>query len=109
MTTVGRLRVLILGAGSGIAQATARLYAGEGAVIGLAGRNMRRLQEIADESVDCSFAFGCDLTDVFQHRFVHGKRDVFCHVNTVTVRISESMRHICFEVANVRAGFMVLP
>jgi len=49
MTTVERLRVLILGAGSGIAQATARLYAGEGAVIGLAGRNMQRLEEIADD------------------------------------------------------------
>src|SRR3954468_22254693 len=49
MTTVGGLRVLILGAGSGIAQATARLYASEGAVIGLAGRNMQRLTEIADD------------------------------------------------------------
>jgi short-subunit dehydrogenase len=49
MTTVVGHRVLILGAGSGIAQATARLYAGEGAVIGLAGRNMRRLKEIADD------------------------------------------------------------
>jgi decaprenylphospho-beta-D-erythro-pentofuranosid-2-ulose 2-reductase len=49
MTTTGPLRVLILGAGSGIAQATARLYAGEGAVIGLAGRNVGRLAEIADD------------------------------------------------------------
>jgi decaprenylphospho-beta-D-erythro-pentofuranosid-2-ulose 2-reductase len=49
MTTNGRLRVLILGAGSGIAQATARLYAGESAIIGLAGRNTGRLAEIADD------------------------------------------------------------
>ncbi len=47
MTTNRPLRVLILGAGSGIAQATARLYAGEGAAIGLAGRNLERLAEIA--------------------------------------------------------------
>jgi decaprenylphospho-beta-D-erythro-pentofuranosid-2-ulose 2-reductase len=49
MTTNGRLRVLILGAGSGIAQATARLYAAEGAIIGLAGRNAGRLAGIADD------------------------------------------------------------
>jgi short-subunit dehydrogenase len=49
MTTNRPLRVLILGAASGIAQATARLYAGEGAAIGLAGRNVGRLAEIADD------------------------------------------------------------
>src|ERR1700712_4522047 len=49
MTTNSPLRVLILGAGSGIAQATARLYAGERAIIGLAGRNIGRLAEIADD------------------------------------------------------------
>src|SRR5215210_3928753 len=49
MTTNGRLRVLILGAGSGIAQATARLYAGESAIIGLAGRNTGRLAEVAND------------------------------------------------------------
>lgn len=43
------LHVLILGAGSGIAQATARLYATEGAVIGLAGRDTARLGVIADD------------------------------------------------------------
>lgn len=47
MTTQNPLRVLILGAGSGIAQATARLYAAEGAIIGLAGRNSERLAAIA--------------------------------------------------------------
>jgi decaprenylphospho-beta-D-erythro-pentofuranosid-2-ulose 2-reductase len=49
MTTNSLLRVLILGAGSGIAQATARLYAGERAIIGLAGRNAGRLAGIADD------------------------------------------------------------
>jgi short-subunit dehydrogenase len=47
--TNGPLRVLILGAGSGIAQATARLYAAESAIIGLAGRNAGRLAAIADD------------------------------------------------------------
>jgi short-subunit dehydrogenase len=47
MTAQNPLRVLMLGAGSGIAQATARLYASEGAVIGLAGRNPARLESIA--------------------------------------------------------------
>jgi decaprenylphospho-beta-D-erythro-pentofuranosid-2-ulose 2-reductase len=41
------LRVVILGAASGIAEATARLYAGEGAALVLAGRNAERLEEIA--------------------------------------------------------------
>lgn len=41
------LRVLILGAASGIAEATARLYAAEGAHILLGGRNEIRLSQIA--------------------------------------------------------------
>ncbi|WP_375413865.1 SDR family NAD(P)-dependent oxidoreductase [uncultured Bradyrhizobium sp.] len=49
MTSNGPLRVLMLGAGSGIAQATARLYADENAVLGLAGRNAGRLAGIADD------------------------------------------------------------
>jgi decaprenylphospho-beta-D-erythro-pentofuranosid-2-ulose 2-reductase len=49
MTPDPPLRVLILGAASGIAQATARLYAVEGAIIGLAGRNVERLEGIADD------------------------------------------------------------
>lgn len=49
MTTNRPLRVLFLGAGSGIAQATARLYAAEGAIVGLAGRNLARLAGIADD------------------------------------------------------------
>ena len=40
------LKVLILGATSGIAEATARLYAAEGAAILLAGRNATRLSQI---------------------------------------------------------------
>jgi short-subunit dehydrogenase len=42
------LRVLILGANSGIAEATARLYAAEGAALLLVGRNAGRLQALAD-------------------------------------------------------------
>ncbi|MDR3474693.1 MAG: SDR family NAD(P)-dependent oxidoreductase [Devosia sp.] len=41
------LRVVILGAASGIAEATSRLYATEGAVLLLAGRNAERLEQIA--------------------------------------------------------------
>lgn len=44
-----QLRVIILGATSGIAEATARLYAAEGASIVLAGRNVARLSQIADD------------------------------------------------------------
>jgi decaprenylphospho-beta-D-erythro-pentofuranosid-2-ulose 2-reductase len=47
MTAARPLRVLILGAASGIAQATARLYAKEGAIIGLAGRKVGQLGDIA--------------------------------------------------------------
>lgn len=49
MTAQNPLRVLILGAGSGIAQATARLYAADSAVIGLAGRNLLRQASIAED------------------------------------------------------------
>jgi decaprenylphospho-beta-D-erythro-pentofuranosid-2-ulose 2-reductase len=41
------LHVVVLGAASGIAEATARLYAGEGAALLLAGRNAGRLEQIA--------------------------------------------------------------
>lgn len=62
MTTQPPLRVLILGAGSGIAQATARLYATEGAVLGLAGRNVERLGSIADDLV----ARGAGRVEIFE-------------------------------------------
>jgi len=44
---IGPLRVLILGANSGIAEATARLYAAEGAALLLVGRNADRLDTLA--------------------------------------------------------------
>ncbi len=43
------LSVLIIGATSGIAQATARLYASEGATLVLAGRQKGRLEQIATD------------------------------------------------------------
>jgi short-subunit dehydrogenase len=43
----GPLRVLMLGANSGIAEATARLYAAEGAALLLAGRDAERLEALA--------------------------------------------------------------
>lgn len=43
------LRVLILGATSGIAEATARLYAAEGAALLLVGRDSARLDEMAGQ------------------------------------------------------------
>jgi short-subunit dehydrogenase len=65
MTTYNHVRVLILGAGSGIAQATARLYATEGAVIGLAGRNPARLTAIATDLT----ARGARATETFDVDF----------------------------------------
>ena len=47
MTSQTPIHVLILGGGSGIAEATARLYAAGHAVIGLAGRRPERLAAIA--------------------------------------------------------------
>lgn len=47
MTGAAPLRVLILGATSGIAEKTARLYAAEGAALVLAGRRLEILEEIA--------------------------------------------------------------
>jgi short-subunit dehydrogenase len=66
MKTQSPLHVLMLGAGSGIAQATARLYAAEGAVIGLAGRNAERLGSIADDLT----ARGASRVDIFEIDFV---------------------------------------
>lgn len=65
MTTQNPLRVLILGAGSGIAQATARLYAAEGATIGLAGRRLERLAAIAADLT----ARGAAATEIFDVDF----------------------------------------
>lgn len=47
MTEKKALRIVILGATSAIAEATARLYAQEGAAIALAGRDASRLERIA--------------------------------------------------------------
>lgn len=66
MTTLTPLHVLMLGAGSGIAQATARLYAAEGAVIGLAGRNAERLDAIAHDLT----ARGASRVEIFEIDFV---------------------------------------
>ncbi|MCG6205025.1 SDR family NAD(P)-dependent oxidoreductase [Rhodopseudomonas sp. HC1] len=52
----------MLGAASGIAQATARLYAAEGAVIGLAGRNSERLGSIANDLT----ARGASRVEIFE-------------------------------------------
>ncbi|HEV2513787.1 MAG TPA: SDR family NAD(P)-dependent oxidoreductase [Devosia sp.] len=45
----GAMRVLILGANSGIAEATARLYAAEGVALLLVGRHANRLNALADQ------------------------------------------------------------
>ena len=47
--TAAPLRVLTLGANSGIAESTARLYAAEGAALLLAGRDGDRLRGLADD------------------------------------------------------------
>ena len=65
MTMQTPLRVLILGAGSGIAQATARLYAAEGAMIGLAGRHPERLAAIAADLT----SRGAASTEIFEVDF----------------------------------------
>lgn len=41
--------MLVLGATSGIARATARAFAGSGWTLQLAGRDIQRLQEVADD------------------------------------------------------------
>jgi short-subunit dehydrogenase len=65
MTPQTQRHVLLLGAASGIAQATARLYASEGAVIGLAGRNAARLAAIAADLT----ARGAVRVEVFEIDF----------------------------------------
>ncbi|UYO53114.1 SDR family NAD(P)-dependent oxidoreductase [Rhodopseudomonas palustris] len=65
MTADASLHVLILGATSGIAQATARLYASEKAVIGLAGRGRSRLEAIAQDLV----ARGASSVEIFEVDF----------------------------------------
>jgi decaprenylphospho-beta-D-erythro-pentofuranosid-2-ulose 2-reductase len=45
----GGKRIIVLGAASAIGEATARLHAGEGAAVALAGRNPERLSQIAQD------------------------------------------------------------
>ena len=62
----GPLRVLMLGANSGIAEATARLYAAEGAALLLAGRDAERLEEILDTLLRFArrdFSARCEVSD----------------------------------------------
>lgn len=66
MTIQNPLHVLILGAASGIAQSTARLYAAEGVVIGLAGRGAARLSSIASDLK----VLGASRVEIFDVDFV---------------------------------------
>lgn len=65
------LRVLIIGATSAIAEATARVYAARGAAVFLAGRNLDRLQAIAADLAVRGAArtgvFALDLNDYTRH------------------------------------------
>lgn len=62
----GVLRVLILGATSGIAQATARIYATEGASLLLVGRDAGRLAKIAGEMTSLGAKAGWEVLDLAQ-------------------------------------------
>lgn len=60
-------KVLITGATGGIGGATAKLFAKQGATIGLCGRNVDKLNSISNELKDFSAKteiFECDLSDI---------------------------------------------
>lgn len=56
-------KVLITGATGGIGQKTAELFAKQGAIVGLCGRNKDKLNEIATKINTKSHIFVCDLTN----------------------------------------------
>jgi short-subunit dehydrogenase len=67
-------KVLIIGATSAIAEATARLYAKRGAALALTGRNSERLQSMAADlqvrGAASAETFALDVNDLDRHREV---------------------------------------
>lgn len=67
-------RILIIGATSAIAEATARLFAARGDSLVLAGRDTEQLQRIADDlrirGASNTFTLGLDANDFSQHESV---------------------------------------
>ena len=54
-------KVLITGATGGIGQKTAELFAKQGAIVGLCGRNRQKLDQLASAIGGKTFSFVCDL------------------------------------------------
>ena len=54
-------KVLITGATGGIGQKTAELFAKQGAIVGLCGRNKEKLEKIASNIDSKTYSFVCDL------------------------------------------------
>lgn len=59
----GQLRVLVTGAGSGVGEATARLFASRGARVVLVGRRERELRRVGDEIGAAALTIAADVSD----------------------------------------------
>ena len=62
MSAVSGKAVLITGGGSGVGQAAARLFAGAGAKVAVAGRDVAKLRQTAEDAPGVFFK-ACDVTD----------------------------------------------
>jgi NADP-dependent 3-hydroxy acid dehydrogenase YdfG len=62
MPGVSGKAVLITGGGSGVGQAAARLFAGAGAKVAIAGRDLAKLRKAAEDAPGVFFK-ACDVTD----------------------------------------------
>lgn len=63
MSTLAGKRVLITGASRGIGEATARLFASEGAKLGLAARSSDQVTALANEIGASALGLSCDVAD----------------------------------------------
>lgn len=68
-------KVLITGACGGIGSAMARKFSQQGAIVGLCGRNEKKLQALANELPNKSFCFVCNLDNKEEVESLFDKAD----------------------------------
>ena len=69
-------KVLITGATGGIGQKTAELFAKQGAIVGLCGRNEEKLKSLANSINGNCFTFACDLGNQEESEKLFEKADI---------------------------------
>ena len=79
-------KVLITGATGGIGSATAKLFAEQGAIIGLSGTRKEKLEKLASELNTTTFIYECNLfVHVFCSLYILETIQIFCNISKIEI------------------------